>query len=67
MSDLTYVAAAYVVVLGSLVGYVISLVRRTRGAAVRLRAINARRDPPTPPRSPEPKGHGKVDLDPPSR
>lgn len=46
MNDLIYVVAAYVVVLGGLVGYAIGLVRRTRQAERRLAAIEARRDRP---------------------
>jgi hypothetical protein len=46
MNDLSYIGAAYAVVLGGLFAYAISLVRRGRGAARRLSAIEARRDHP---------------------
>lgn len=46
MNDLSYVAAAYIVVLGGLLAYAISLVRRGRAEVRRLTAIEFRRDHP---------------------
>ncbi len=44
MSDMTFIIAAYAVVLGGLFAYAISLIRRGRGAARRLSAIESRYD-----------------------
>lgn len=73
MNDVAFVVAAYVVVLGSLILYGISLRRRIAGSAQRMSAIDRRLQPKREveidPAGPGPQmGPGLgLDPDPPSR
>ena len=64
MNDLSYVGAAYAVVLGGLVAYAITLVRRSAGEARRLSAIESRRDHRAPPGEAVPATEPEPELDP---